>query len=159
MTLWNAGTLAPAGELRGMHSASQALAFSPDGTLPAAAEGNFEQPAPMRVWDVERKSPTAFRARAGAAALGFSPDGRLIAVAAIDHGTDVFDARTGRLAKHLRIGEFSGAGDSRAPWRLRPTARFSSWANTTAGGSHRRRPGAAVEVSGAWRRRVGFLRM
>ena len=40
LTLWNARTLAPAGELRGMRGDSQALAFSPDGKLLAAAEGN-----------------------------------------------------------------------------------------------------------------------
>jgi WD40 repeat protein/DNA-binding SARP family transcriptional activator len=112
VTLWNARTLAPAGELRGMRSMSQALAFSPDGRLLAAAEGDVRNPAPMRVWDVRRRTLTAFRARTGAAsALGFSPDGRLIAVAAIDHGTELFDARTGRLVKRLGIGQFSGAGD------------------------------------------------
>ena len=38
VTLWDARTLAPAGELRGLRADSQALAFSPDGRLLAAAE-------------------------------------------------------------------------------------------------------------------------
>ena len=112
VTLWNAHTLAPAGELSGMRSTSQALAFSPDGRLLAAAEADVHGSAPMRVWDVGRRTLTAFRARTGATnALRFSPDGGLIAVTTVDHGTKLFDARTGRLVKHLGIGEFPGQGD------------------------------------------------
>jgi len=115
VTLWNARTLAPAGELTGMRSISQALAFSPDGRLLAAAEGDVRRPAPMRVWELRRRTLTAFRARTSAAtAIGFSPDGRLIAVAAIDRGTELFDARTGRVVRRLRIDEFSGASESRS---------------------------------------------
>ena len=40
ITLWNARTLAPAGELEGMQGDSPALAFSPDGKLLAAAEAD-----------------------------------------------------------------------------------------------------------------------
>ena len=54
LTLWNARTLAPAGELRGMRGHSQALAFSPDGKLLAAAEGTDATDdgsrQPLRVW-------------------------------------------------------------------------------------------------------------
>ena len=67
MTLWDARTLQPAGELRGMATTSQALAFSPDGSLLAAAEmaGSTNTTASdtgsVRVWDVRRRALTAVR--------------------------------------------------------------------------------------------------
>jgi WD40 repeat protein len=90
---------------------SQALAFSPDGRLLAAAEVDVSKPAPLRIWDVRRRTLTAFHGRTGAGSIAFSPNGRLIAGAANDRGTDIREVRTGRLVKRLGIGEFSGAGD------------------------------------------------
>jgi WD40 repeat protein/DNA-binding SARP family transcriptional activator len=111
LTLWNARTLAPAGELKGMHGLSQALAFSPDGKLVAAAEADVRQRRPLRVWDVRRRTLTAFRGRTAANLVAFSPDGELIAGAATERGTDVRDVRTGRLVKRLGIGNLAGQGD------------------------------------------------
>jgi WD40 repeat protein/DNA-binding SARP family transcriptional activator len=112
LTLWNARTLEPAGELRGMRGHSQALAFSPDGRLLAAAEGAVDGPRqPLRVWDVRRRTPTGFRGRTSASSIAFSPNGELIAAAASFRGTDIRDARTGRLVKRFRIGARAGEGD------------------------------------------------
>jgi WD40 repeat protein/DNA-binding SARP family transcriptional activator len=111
LTLWNARTLAPAGELKGMRGLSQALAFSPNGKLLAAGEVDVRVPRPLRVWDVRRRTLTAFRGRTAANLIAFSPDGGLIAAAATERGTDVRDVRTGRLVKRIGIGNLAGQGD------------------------------------------------
>ena len=113
LTLWNARTLAPAGELRGMRGLSQALAFSPDGELLAAAEG-VDYGRPLRVWDVHRRKLTAFRGRASATGVAFSPDGKLVAAASGEFGTDIRDARTGKLVKRMEVGDDGVRGDSRS---------------------------------------------
>jgi WD40 repeat protein len=103
LTLWNTRTLAPAGELRGMRADSEAVAFSPDGRRVAAAEAIVSAaafrgpPQPLRVWDLRRRAPTALRARMSANLIAYSPGGRLIAGATLQHGAEVRDARTGRL--------------------------------------------------------------
>ena len=69
MTLWDARTLRPAGELTGQRTTSQTLAFSPDGALLAAAEIGTARDrrrddykgGSVRVWDVRRRAPTGFR--------------------------------------------------------------------------------------------------
>jgi hypothetical protein len=95
-----------------MHADSQALAFSPDGTLRAAVEGENGGPRqPLRIWDVRTRSLTAFRARIWAGLIAFSPDGRLLATAADEIGTEVRAVATGRLVKRIGIGDFSGNGD------------------------------------------------
>jgi WD40 repeat protein len=111
LTLWNARTLAPVGELKGMRGLSQALAFSPDGKLLAAGEVDIRKPRPLRVWDVRRRTLTAFRGRTAANVIAFSPNGELIAASATERGTDVRDVRTGRLVKRLGIGDLAGEGD------------------------------------------------
>jgi WD40 repeat protein len=104
--LWDARTLQPAGRLAGQHTTSQALAFSPDGALLAASEVGTDNGAgytggSVRVWDVRRRAPTAFRAAAGTGSITFSPDRRRLAMA-MDASTEVRDARTGRLVATLR---------------------------------------------------------
>ena len=62
VTLWNARTLAPAGELRGMRGPSQALAFSPDGKLLAAAEAtDATAPGPAAAAGLGRAPADAHR--------------------------------------------------------------------------------------------------
>jgi WD40 repeat protein len=109
LTLWNARTRAPEGELRGMRGYSQALAFSPNGKLLAAAEKGDGPLRPLRVWNVRRRALTGFRGRTSADLIAFSPNGELIAAAASFRGTDIRDARTGRLVK--RFEDPSSQGD------------------------------------------------
>ena len=106
------GRWRPTGELRGLRGPSQALAFSPDGKLLAAAE-SLDGPGPhqLRVWDVRRRQLTDFRARTAANLIAFSPDGELIAAAATDRGTEILDARTGDLVQRLEVGNLAGEGD------------------------------------------------
>jgi WD40 repeat protein/DNA-binding SARP family transcriptional activator len=101
ITLWNPRSLRSAGELRGLRADAQALTFSPDGRLLAAAEALFEPPR-MRVWDVRRRALTRLRVARSTAMLAFSPEGRWIA-AETGSGAEVFDARSGRLVKFVKI--------------------------------------------------------
>jgi WD40 repeat protein/DNA-binding SARP family transcriptional activator len=116
LTLWNARTLAPAGELEGMDDVSQALAFSPDGEVLAAVQAATSadtvsgEGMPLRVWDVRSRTLTSFRAESAANLLAYSPNGELIAAAAGERGTEVRDARTGKLVK--RLGNLSGESRS-----------------------------------------------
>jgi WD40 repeat protein/DNA-binding SARP family transcriptional activator len=111
LTLWNARTLAREGELEGMRGYSQALAFSPDSKLLAAAEIDVREPRQLRVWEMRRRTLTAFRGRSSAGSIAFSPDGELVAAAAVERGTDIRDVHTGRLVKRLPTGDFTGVGD------------------------------------------------
>jgi WD40 repeat protein len=90
-----------------MRADSPALAFSPDGTLLAAAEadpaGPF-LPRPLRVWDVRRRTLTAFRGRSALGTVAFSSDGELIAAAAGRAGTEIRSVGAGRLVKRLVTG-------------------------------------------------------
>jgi WD40 repeat protein len=108
ITLWDARTLAPAGELEGMGGDSPYLAFSPHGKLLAAAEappaGPF-LPRPLRIWDVRRRTLTAFRGRSAFGAVAFSPDGQLIAAAAGTLGTQIREVGTGRLVERVATGD------------------------------------------------------
>lgn len=116
LTLRDARTLAPAGELEGMRGDSQAVAFSPDGKLVAAAEalGPAEalqgEQRPLRVWDVRRRTLTAFSGRTSANLIAFSPNGELIAAANQARGTEIRDSRTGGLVKRLDPNDRSGEG-------------------------------------------------
>jgi WD40 repeat protein len=110
VTLWDARTLAPAGELR-MPVNSDAIAFSSDGKLLAAAEEDVANPlnkgGPLRVWDVRRRALTGFRGGSAANSIAFSPDGSLLAAAETERGTEVRDAHTGRLVKRLVTADFA----------------------------------------------------
>ena len=81
VTLWNARTRAPAGELRGLRADSQALAFSPDGGLLAAAEAGSPAAAHAGSGTCADAPRRAFAASAPTSALAFSPDETLIAAA------------------------------------------------------------------------------
>jgi WD40 repeat protein/DNA-binding SARP family transcriptional activator len=110
ITLWNARTLAPAGELP-MPVNSDAIAFSPDGKLLAAAEEDVANPlnkgGPLRVWNVPRRTLTAFRGGSAANSIAFSPDGRLLAAAETENRTEIREAGTGKLIKRLSTGDFA----------------------------------------------------
>jgi WD40 repeat protein len=117
VTLWDTRTLAPAGELKGLDGGSQALAFSPDGTLLAAAPAETENRPrhPLRVWDVRTRRLTPFRAVTWASLIAFSPDGRRLAVAADERGTEIYDVATGHLVHRIGIRDFAGSGDVSFP--------------------------------------------
>jgi WD40 repeat protein/DNA-binding SARP family transcriptional activator len=107
VTLWEADTLAPAGDLEGLGGgACQGVVFSPDGTHVAASDFDFDK-SRLRVWDIRTGQLTAYRSPTGAALLAYSPDGRLIAAAAIDKDTEIRDAATGRLVKRITTDDES----------------------------------------------------
>ena len=103
VTLRDARTLAPAGDLTGLSADVQAVAFSPDGRSVAAAEVNTGR-SRLLVWSVHRRAVTARAETTAITSLAFSPDGREIALSAIDGGTEIRDARNGRLVNRLPSG-------------------------------------------------------
>ena len=115
VTLWDARTLRPAGELSGLRTAVLTLAFSPDSRRLAVAEIGTEQDegdassttgASVRLWDVPRRAPTGVRFETASPSLTFSPDGSLLAAAAIWRPTEVRDAHTGRLVARLPTPDY-----------------------------------------------------
>jgi WD40 repeat protein len=91
----------------GPYTDIEAVAFSPDGRLLAAATGRG-----LRIWsnkDWDRSEPTLVSPASesdaanqsmptsGRYAVAFSPDGTRIATGSVSHGTFVFDARDGAL--------------------------------------------------------------
>jgi WD40 repeat protein len=117
--LLDARSLRSVAELRGLRNTSQAIAFSLDGRLLAAADTHG---GPARVWDVRRRAPTGASFRTLSPSLDFSPDGKLLALAAIERGFEIREARSGRLVKRLRTDEgrsvaFTPGGDLLATGR------------------------------------------
>ncbi len=115
VTLWDARTLRPAGELSGLRTVIQTLAFSPDSGRLAVAELGTEVEAGVAssitgasvgVWDVRSRAPTGVRFETASPSLAFSPDGRLLAAAAISRPTEVRDARNGKLVARLRTTDW-----------------------------------------------------
>ena len=102
-------------DLRGLTTTSQAVAFSPGGDLVAAGEvgGGPQDALPangLQIWSVKRRAPTSFRSGSfSAPSIAFSPDGRLIAAAAMNRDTLVFDVQSGERVAHLRTGDFARA--------------------------------------------------
>lgn len=100
VTLWDTRTLRPAGAATGLSEDVQAVAFSPDGKSLAAAEVLGERPR-LHVWSVRRRAVTAQAQTSAVASLAFSADGSMIALSALDGGTEIRDVRSGRLVKRL----------------------------------------------------------
>ena len=130
---------------RGCGATPRRLAFSPDGTLLAAAEadpaGPF-LPRPLRVWDVRTRTltgvPRPERARHGRVQPGRRADRRR-------------GGPAGHRDTRRRHGPRSSSGSSRetspTPSRSRRTVSCSSSGSTTAAGSSsRRRPGSRSAV-------------
>jgi WD40 repeat protein len=103
VTLWRARTLTRIpGELRGRTGPVDALAFSPDGTLLAAAGNDGAV-----VWNVaERKISRVLQAQGlGNLSLALSPDGRKLALGRVDGSDVVYDVTTGK-----ELATFAGTG-------------------------------------------------
>lgn len=110
LTLWDTRTLRSAGELEGMASGSQAVAFSPDGAFVAAAELGSLEPdvndGVIRTWDVRRRRATSMRVDGiVASTVAYSPDGKLLAASGITLGVQVHDARSGELVSRLKTAD------------------------------------------------------
>jgi WD40 repeat protein len=75
-----------------------------------SADARRGEQRPLRVWDVRRRTLTAFRGRTSANLIAFSPNGELIAAANQARGTEVRDARTGGLVKRVGPDDRSGEG-------------------------------------------------
>jgi len=104
VTLWDTGTLALAGELKGLSGLSQEVVFSPDGRL-VAAGGAADGKQRVLVWDVRSRRPTGVEFDVYGASLAFSPDGRLLAANGMEDPVEVRDMRTGRVVARLSTGD------------------------------------------------------
>jgi WD40 repeat protein len=105
VTLWDARTLSPAGELRRLEGFvfSQAIAYSPDGSLLAVGwYGGTATLLSTRTWKQVGRRLEGHRARL--TALEFSPDGSLLATGSADGTVLLWDVRTQRpLGSSLTI--------------------------------------------------------
>jgi WD40 repeat protein/DNA-binding SARP family transcriptional activator len=104
VTLLNAETLEPVRTLPSLHGrSSQAVTFSPDGRLVAAAaltDSGGRLAGVGRVWDVRSGKAARVRMKVSGNSLSFSPDGRYLAGdgAEVDVGgnAEVYDVRSGK---------------------------------------------------------------
>ena len=105
IALWDARTLLSSGaQLRRTGGEVKALAFSPDGTTLAAADGR----GTTTVWDVSTRSLRYEPLFAGLEArVAFSPDGKTLATSGSGGGVTFWDVRTGE-----RSGRIGGFGKS-----------------------------------------------
>jgi WD40 repeat protein/class 3 adenylate cyclase len=103
VVLRDAGTLAASGELTGLTRAVQAVSFSPDGRLLAAAEVEGGAASQLRIWDVDRREPTASVTTGPVASLAFNPGGDTLALAALDGGVQIRDSQAGALLRSLPV--------------------------------------------------------
>ena len=78
------------------------LAFSPDGTLLAAAAGEPEQPGHLTVWNVATRAPVFDHAEPkGIPTVAFAPDGKLIAMGGFSEFAKLLDPATGKVLREL----------------------------------------------------------
>ena len=76
------------------------IAFSPDGSLVAAAFGEPKQRGCVVLWKVETKKRLwTYVADDGVPTLAFAPDGKTIAIGGYDHIAKLLDTQTGRVLK------------------------------------------------------------
>jgi len=99
VTLWRSHTLTSLpGELRGPMGRVNALSFSRNGNLLAAAGSDRAAVWDVATTNIARVLPIA---RYGAQAIAFSPDDETIAIGQIDGSDVIYDLRTGEQVAHL----------------------------------------------------------
>jgi WD40 repeat protein/DNA-binding SARP family transcriptional activator len=102
ITIWRTRDLAVLGELRGPCGRIESLAWSRDGRL-VAATGDGEKTV---VWDVETGRIAKVLGPGGShgtAGVAFSPDVRLVGTAGIDGALRLYDLRSGKLVRRVRV--------------------------------------------------------
>lgn len=94
----------PIARLEGHVNQVRGLAFSPDGSLLAAAGGNPGQFGEIKLWNVgERKEILSIRGhRDNIFAIAFSPDGKTLASCGYDRMVKLWDVATGKEIRNLK---------------------------------------------------------
>jgi WD40 repeat protein len=90
---------APRGIVLGLHQyAVRCLAFASNGQLLASGGGFGDATGEIKVWDLATRSERATLRgdQTGVYALAFSPNGRLLATASLDHLVRLWDVATGQ---------------------------------------------------------------
>ena len=112
------------------------IAFSPDGTRLASAEGNpwgfgWDTSAPpfaVRIWETAtgKELPALVESAHGFNAVAFSPNGKLLAAAG-DDNLSVWELATGKQLAHLRrkVASPSPSRPTERVWRWRRAGRAS----------------------------------
>jgi WD40 repeat protein len=98
--IWNVVTGRPERRINGLGNAPQAIAYSPDSRLVAAA---CPQEKSVRIWDVRtgRQVQVIAGHSQSTRSIAFSPDGRLLATAAGDGTAGLWSVATGRETRRL----------------------------------------------------------
>ena len=98
--IWNVATGYPERRINGLVTAPQAIAYSPDSRLVAAACPHERS---VRIWDVRTGGQVQVIAghSQSTRSIAFSPDGRLLATAAGDGTAGLWSVATGRQIRQL----------------------------------------------------------